>query len=356
MAHHAQYLSSCKAQLSKSSSTNRLASEGSTIVTTVNPKSTPTDLVLRFSAGLAGAAIITAGSYAAIDQGHLTGSHAAVVATLAAGCIAGSLIVSRTSKAMAIAVVLALFCGEAFNLLSTGERVVAHRESLQAAARDGTTKYMAAETRLSKADFALRSQTSKARETVATKDCRKNCRALLDSERESLESELASARQVFGTLTRPASGTPLADRIGWHSWVLDLLSAGLLSLGSNALGAVLIAWASRPSNAVQVNTSQVLNNDMQLSSVDQKASVIRPVNNEMQMVTGAGTKDWRNSNVIQFVTKRGGEWRGRQNDLAAAAGISQATVSRVLRQLAREGLIDLVSDRQNGTRVRLRVA
>lgn len=40
------------------------------------------------------------------------------------------------------------------------------------------------------------------------------------------------------------SGTALADRIGMAPWQLDVMMAGLLTLGSNVLAGVLIAWGA----------------------------------------------------------------------------------------------------------------
>ncbi len=55
----------------------------------------------------------------------------------------------------------------------------------------------------------------------------------------------------------PASATPLADRLGLPAWALDLIMAGLLSVGANGLAGTLIAYGAHISAPQEMSdTSQ----------------------------------------------------------------------------------------------------
>lgn len=57
---------------------------------------------------------------------------------------------------------------------------------------------------------------------------------------------VAAAETVVAANPIPPSATPLADRIGWAPWVLDLMVAGLLSIGANGLAGALVAYGASP--------------------------------------------------------------------------------------------------------------
>lgn len=55
---------------------------------------------------------------------------------------------------------------------------------------------------------------------------------------------IEAAKAEVASNPLPASATPLADRLGWAPWVLDLIMAGLLSVGANGLAAALVAFGA----------------------------------------------------------------------------------------------------------------
>jgi hypothetical protein len=66
----------------------------------------------------------------------------------------------------------------------------------------------------------------------------------VEAARSAAQAELDAARADLGHQPIPASASPLADRLGVPAWVLDLLLAGLGSVGCNGLAACLLAFAA----------------------------------------------------------------------------------------------------------------
>ena len=68
----------------------------------------------------------------------------------------------------------------------------------------------------------------------------------------------------------PASATPLADRLGWAPWVLDLVMAALLSIGANGLAGTLIAYGAHSTckQSLQVVANDTDQTDFSASDFD----------------------------------------------------------------------------------------
>lgn len=210
--------------------------------------------ILRVVSIGAGLGILAAATWAVITDARLDGPHAAVVATMALGTAAGALVLARSSWRVGLAVALAVLTGEMFGMLSTAERIIKHREAAALEEAQRNPAHAEARTALDRARSAVTAHDAKAAEQIAKKDCATNCRALLDSTRVRLVADRDDARAALAALAGDRS-TPLADRLGVQPWVLDLIMAGLLSLGANGLACILIAWgahATKPEPRIEI--------------------------------------------------------------------------------------------------------
>jgi hypothetical protein len=231
-----------------------------------------------------------------LHTGGYATPHAVLTMAIAAGVGIGALCIgkawSEKRRGLALAIGVALICGELFGLLMTGERLVASREAAQAPLRAANDAIAQAAERVRQAEVALRAvpttsprltaaMTAKAKadETVASKaserSCAVNCRQLLqaqvdeaqrevnaarlanDSARSRAEATLSAARADLSSLKPPGSASPLADRLGLPGWTLDLLAAALGSIAANGLGCCLLAFGAHgrghaPANAAPV--------------------------------------------------------------------------------------------------------
>jgi hypothetical protein len=96
----------------------------------------------------------------------------------------------------------------------------------------------------------------------AARGCAANCRLLLQAQadqtnqeveaarhdmavhRTRLEQAVTDAKTELAAFKAPPSPSPLADRIGWQAWVLDLVMAGLGSLSANGLACLMMVFGS----------------------------------------------------------------------------------------------------------------
>ncbi len=237
-----------------------------------------------------GVAILAASTNANVLQtGGWLSSHALLVASLSAGVFAGARVVGMGAGKIGLVIVAALICGEGYNLSATAERIVVEREANAAPLRDARAKHDAALAKLSATDAAA---PASARLTLALavqskadasyqKELREGGRCLTickglkdDAEKAALEVTAAAqeAQQLHAKAIEaakaevaanplPASATPLADRLGWAPWVLDLIMAGLLSIGANGLAGTLIAFGAHRTVKESLLVAQYNDND-----------------------------------------------------------------------------------------------
>lgn len=240
-------------------------------------------ILARVLAGVVGVGILALVVHASITATGGYGSPTAPLAIgLAAGLVAGALAVGvareEGRRGIAWCLIITLVAGEAWALLQTAERTVAHRDQQQAplhAAAD--TRAKAAE-RVKAAETALaavgdtprlrRAETAKAAADAAVvaksseKGCVAHCaklllaqveaaaadvtaaRAEVDTKRSAAEDKLRLAQAALTALPLPPSATPLADRLGVQGWSLDLFQAWLASLAANGLAGFLLAFAA----------------------------------------------------------------------------------------------------------------
>jgi hypothetical protein len=225
--------------------------------------------IIRALAFLVGLVILGAIAHVTITS---TGSYgqpsAATVIALALGVAVGAVAIGASlaqgRRVLAAGLIIALLAGEAFGLLRTADMYVASREAQQAPIRDAAAKHTAALARLAAAersDAVAKAEASKAKitsEAMAAsveKTCRDNCRLVLEAQvsdaqavvqaaRTAQQREIVEARAELHQNPMPASASPLADRLGVPAWGIDLVIAGLGSIGCNGLAACLLAFAA----------------------------------------------------------------------------------------------------------------
>lgn len=240
-------------------------------------------MTIRVLAFVIGLCVLAATAHVTIVAAGGYGSpHAVLTLAIAAGTGIGALVIgitwSQRRRTLAVALALALVCGELFGLAMTAERLVAQREATQAPARQAASERTALKAEIAAHTTRLGGLTStprleaalarerRAGETVsakaAEKGCAQNCRVLLEAEvqaaavevtaargelaqqRRTVETAIEALRTRLAQLPAPQSGTPLADRLGLPAWLLDLIVAALGSLGANGLAATLVAFAA----------------------------------------------------------------------------------------------------------------
>jgi len=239
---------------------------------------------VKILAILVGAVILfTTAHVSILATGGYGGPHAYITLGIAAGVAVASIAVGRAwaekRRALAIFLVVAIAAGEVFALLSTAERLTAAREASQSPLRQALEARQKLETRVAKAEAAIMAlpdasarlqavmQSKTAADTAvvtksAERGCAANCRLLLQAQadqsqqeveaarrdmaetRAKLEQAVTAARGDLAAFRAPPSVSPLADRIGWPAWVLDLVMAGLGSIAANGLACCLMVFGS----------------------------------------------------------------------------------------------------------------
>ena len=231
-----------------------------------------------------GAAILfTTAHVTVLATGGYGGSHAYITLAVAAGVAVASILVGRAwgegRRTLAVGLAVAIAAGEVYAFLGTAERLTAAREASQAPLRQAVEARQKLETKVAKAEAAvaaLPETSARFREAMDRKavsdaavvnksserGCVANCRLLLQAQadqnnqeveaarrdmaenRTRLEQAVIDAKGELAAFKAPPSPSPLADRIGWPAWVLDLVMAGLGSLSANGLACLMIAFGS----------------------------------------------------------------------------------------------------------------
>ncbi len=241
-------------------------------------------MILRIAAIVAGLGILAAATHAVVvHTGGYGTPHSIITMAIATGVAVGSITIgsvwSQRRRFLALLIAVALVSGELFGLIMTSNRLISASEEKQAPVRaaldardrqQNRVKRLEIELRAipeTRVEAALKAQLA-ANENIKTqaalRGCRVNCRKLLQTAVDAAsaevtaarneltelklkaEAQLQAARVTFENMPVPASGTPLADRLGWQPWFLDLLTAALGSVAANGLAAcLLIAGAHR---------------------------------------------------------------------------------------------------------------
>ena len=318
---------------------------------------------LRFLSFACGASILSASCLSVIASAKLTSPDAFLVAALSAGVACASLAIPRARSGLAVAIIVALISGEAFNLLSSAERIITAREAAAATIGGANDRRAAAEARLRNAELARDRLAGEARTTVMQPGCGVQCRTLLQAQGDKLDSEVTISRVALEQVPAERSATPLADRLGVKPWVLDMTAAALLSVGANGLAAVLIAFGARPGLRCSPE-----HRDYRLTP----AMAAVPARRDTPLAANGTRADDeppqppkgglpipvtpRTRGLLTLIEGHGGMITGSQRDLAHRAGLSKTALGRALADLSKAGIVEIAADRLTGTVVRLRAA
>lgn len=233
--------------------------------------------------------------------GGYDSDYSRLLIALAAGVVTGAYILGRAwsvSRKIAIVILLTLCCGEGYNLWQTAERVMSTREAGRAPSRAALKQHQEAEDALKTAQGAqvmsARLTLALAAQVKAKADYRKElreggrCKTICEglkadagkadkevtealAEAEGMKATAISAAKTdLAAHPLPASGTASSDETGVPVWVIDLVSAMLLSLGANGLAAGLIAFGAHSTRkeSLQVATNDADQTDFPASDFD----------------------------------------------------------------------------------------
>ena len=214
--------------------------------------------MIRAASILSGILILAAATWVTIDAANLSGSHATLVATLAVGVAVGGAVVARSTWRVAVLVAVAVLAGEAYGMIATAERIIAVRDATASSVVHVNTGAAGTTERLRRAESAIVDHDVRAIAAISQRACADQCRVLLGATRAELAADVDRARTATISAPVTRSASPLADRLGLPPWALDLIAAGLLSIGANGLGCILIAWGARASPAVKPRLTSAL--------------------------------------------------------------------------------------------------
>jgi len=335
--------------------------------------SEPTTAERRLAIGV-GILILIATTHLAIRKGGGYGSdYSFLLIALGCGVVTGAYIIGRAwemSRAIAIVIMFALGAGESYNLWQTAERVMNGREEARAPARAALKQHEEAEAALKTAEAAAvtsahlslalqaaeKAKAAYERELREGGRCRTICNGLkVDAERAGKEVTAAlseaegmklaaidSAKADLAAHPLPASGTASSDETGIPVWVLDLISAVLLSLGANGLAGAFIAFGAHRSERV----ADSVQTDFDPTIADNVVRFYRPDNGgnggsghspSPKLGPTGLSKDQALSDILERLTD--GETIPSQDSLASDWGRSKQTVSDWMKDWRRIGVV-----------------
>lgn len=255
-------------------------------------------IALKVVAFIVGLALLGATAHVTIAHtGGYGTPHSVLTLAIAGGIGIGALCIGAAwadgRAAVAAWLIVAILAGEGFGFLMTADRLIVGREAQQVPLRVAQEAYAKAEKRVQDAEDALatapatspRLTTALAAKSAADaavveksaeRGCLVNCRQLLqgqvdaaagevalaraeiDVARKGLVDELEVARTALTSMKPPVSTAPLADRLGWPAWVLDLLMAALGSMAANGLACGLTAFSAHHRREQQTAVANVM--------------------------------------------------------------------------------------------------
>ena len=281
---------------------------------------------------------------------------------VAAGVAVASVLVGRAwgegRRTLAAGLVIAIAAGEVYAFLGTAERLTAAREASQAPLRQAVEARQKLEARVAKTEAAvaaLPETSARFREAMASKassdaavvnksserGCVANCRLLLQAQADQNNQEVEAARRdmaenrtrpeqavidakgELAAFKAPPSPSPLADRIGWPAWVLDLVMAGLGSLSANGLACLMMVFGSHR-RSEQADTGEAA----EIAPEVAPAIVLEPMEQQHSA---------QSEKVVQLHPAGSGKRRAKSADKAAPDAIQQAKKFMVARVTRADG-------------------
>lgn len=194
--------------------------------------------------GLAGIAILAAYAYATITHTGADEASQALIWASTGGLVVGAVMVARTSTAIRWLIIPFVLCGEGYASWQTFERVLDTREAKASVGRAQQTALDAGEARLAKAVSDVEAARKAVTDSAPLKDCKVNCKALLQDAVDAAISELRSARAALDALPVPQVSDVSSTQTGIEAWKISLAMAVMLALSTNGLGAALVGVAA----------------------------------------------------------------------------------------------------------------
>lgn len=332
----------------------------------------PTTTERRLAIGV-GILILIATTHLAIRKAGGYGSdYSFLLIALGCGVVTGAYIIGRAwemSRAIALVIMLALGAGESYNLWQIAERVMSGREEARAPARAALKQHEDAEAALKAAEAAtvtsarlsLALRAAEKAKAAYEKELREGgrCRSICNglkadaenagkevtaalSEAEAMKlAAIKTAKADLAAHPLPASGTASSDETGIPVWVLDLISAVLLSLGANGLAGAFIAFGAH--SGARHDAEQT---DFTPAQSDNVVRFFRPDQgghggSGFSPSPKPGPTGLSKEQALSDVLKRlaDGETIPSQDSLASDWGRSKQTVSDWMREWRRIGVV-----------------
>lgn len=201
-------------------------------------------MFLRSLSGLAGLAMLAASAYATIAHTGADEATQGLIWASVGGLVVGAAVITNTKHWMRFVLVAFAICGEGYGAWMAFERVVEIREGKAAVGRAQSIALAKAEARVTKAETALQTAQQAVTSQAPLKDCKVNCKELLQSAVNSAKAELSSARAVVEGLPVPPLSDVSAAQTGIPAWKISLALAIALALSTNGMGAALVGFAA----------------------------------------------------------------------------------------------------------------
>lgn len=206
--------------------------------------------------GLAGVAILAAYAFATITHTGADEASQALIWASTGGLVIGAIMVARTKSLARLLIIPFVICGEGYASWQTFERVLDTREAQASIGLSQQAALDAGEARLAKAVSDVQAAQQAVKDSAPLRDCKANCRALLQDAVDAALGELSSARSDLSELPIPQVANVSAAKTGIDAWKITLALAVALALSTNGLGAALVGVAAHdwPAPVVSVST------------------------------------------------------------------------------------------------------
>jgi len=224
-------------------------------------------MFLRSLSGLAGLAMLAASAYATIAHTGADEATQGLIWASVGGLVVGAAVITNTKHWMRFVLVAFAICGEGYGAWMAFERVVEIREGKAAVGRAQSIALAKAEARVTKAETALQTAQQAVTNQAPLKDCKVNCKELLQSAVNSAKAELSSARAVVEGLPVPPLSDVSAVQTGIPAWKISLALAIALALSTNGMGAALVGFAAHSVAPVPVRVESAIVPDFQLPRI-----------------------------------------------------------------------------------------
>jgi len=194
--------------------------------------------------GLAGVAILAAYAFATITHTGADEASQALIWASTGGLVIGAIMVARTKSLARLLIIPFVICGEGYASWQTFERVLDTREAQASIGLSQQAALDAGEARLAKAVSDVQAAQQAVKDSAPLRDCKANCRALLQDAVDAALGELSSARSDLAKLPIPQVANVSAAKTGIDAWKITLALAVALALSTNGLGAALVGVAA----------------------------------------------------------------------------------------------------------------